>query len=107
VLKGWRIAKKPGIGTNRYGPMGFPVRQNDQEKGLAISLMSLPKNAEIVVTEHGKVCVQLVRSRWRIYEVIESDGFVRKGKALRRDDKPVAFWTRRAAIEYIKESVKP
>ena len=68
--------------------------------------MKLGDGAEIITTKHGKVCVELVRNRWRIYEVLESGGFVSKGKAVREDGKPAAFWTKQAAIEYIDSSLR-
>ena len=68
--------------------------------------MKLGESAEIIATEHGKLCVERVRNRWRIYEVIESGGFVLRGKAVRQDDKPTAFWTKEAAMAYIKTSFR-
>ena len=68
--------------------------------------MKFGDHAEIIATRNGKVCVEFVRNRWRIYEVIESGEFVSKGKAVRHDGKPAAFWTKQAAIEYINSSLK-
>jgi hypothetical protein len=68
--------------------------------------MKLGDNAEIVPTKNGKVSVEPVRDRWRIYEVIESGGFVSKGRAIRDNEKPVAFWTKQDAMKYIVTRLK-
>ena len=63
--------------------------------------MKLGDSAEIVSTKNGRVCVEFVRDRWRIYELIESDGFMSKSRALRQDDKPLTFRTKQDAMKYI------
>jgi hypothetical protein len=63
--------------------------------------MKLGDDAEIVSTKDGKVSVEFVRDRWRIYEVIESGGFMSKGRALRQDNKPLAFWMKQDAKKYV------
>jgi hypothetical protein len=63
--------------------------------------MKLGDEAEIVSIKDGKVSVEFVRDRWRISEVVESGGFMSKGRALRQDDKPMAFWTKQDAMNYV------
>jgi hypothetical protein len=64
--------------------------------------MKLGDGAEIVSIKDGKVSVEFVRNRWRIYEAIESGGFMSKGSALRQDDRPLTFWTKQEAMKYIE-----
>ena len=68
--------------------------------------MKLGDDAQIVSIKDGKVSIEFVRNRWRIYEVIESGGFMSKGKALRQDDRTLTFWTKQDAIKYIERRLR-
>lgn len=68
--------------------------------------MKLGDGAEIVSTKDGKATVEFVRNRWRIYEVIESGGFKSKGRALRQDNKPLSFWTKQDAMNYVDRRLR-